>query len=269
MMLDLTICSVSFDSLEYLNLNRQLTTPEAIDWFVVRNSPREYFLNTLDFHIIDGVSRPADSHDGFVGTASYHHGSALNHACKYFIDNNIYSRYILFIDPDFFIIPTLSDCIDHMKDNKLAVFGAPYAIEPNKTRIQGFPVAFCMFIDREQIDLKTLDFIPRNDVANIVADTGYNVYMDCINKGLKYEAVLPHSGPTQHPHTILSLSSAYGIVPPFKLDEYFWRNRLFGIHCHMKLHLRNNKEIKQRSVLQTVEIKKIVKNVRRQHDTIV
>ena len=265
-MLDLIICSVSYNSSSYLRLNRQLTVP-TVDWLVVQNGEKDK-LTKPEFIVLDGVPRPKESYDGFIGTASFHHAAGLNKACEWLIQNSR-CRYILFLDPDFFIIPSLDKCIEHMKVNDLAFFGAPYTIDPKKPRIQDFPVAFCMFVDTYKVPLNDWNFLPKSEAKpTIMKDTGYQIYS--AHKGVsKHDIVLPNiDGKSEFVHTNDSLLSAYGIVPAFKCDQYFWQDKLFGVHFHAKLHLRKEQQVIVQSAMQTTEIKKIVKHVRSYDSTL-
>ena len=261
-MLDLTIVTVSYNSTPYLNLNRKFTTP-VTDWIVIKNRPEDD-ISPIDFIVIDGEPRPVDQYDGFVGTASFHHALGLNKACQWLKQNKL-SRYLLFLDPDFYIIPSLEDYISYIEKNNLTFFGAPYYIE-NKPRLQEFPVAFCMFVDTQQINIDELDFTPKS-IANpeVVMDTGYNIYNKYKNNrlGIKYEATIPFSSKeTEIAHTTSNLLKDYGIATQGKIDQYFWFNKLFGIHIHAKVHLKSKEEVALQTFVQTKNIRRIIKYVR-------
>jgi hypothetical protein len=263
-MLDLTICSVSFNAQDYLRLNHKLTLPQDTRWFVVKNTRKEPEITFCESIFgIDNVTDPKmpTEFPGQAGKGSFHHALALNKAIE---SGHLNTRFVLFIDPDFYIIPSLTSCIQHMLEQDLTFFGAPYLLEHDKIRIQNFPVAFCMFVDTSKVDLRDFDFLP-NHSGKILADTGYNVYKQYKEDGrFQYDCVLPQAPDykTDHPCTNLDLKSLYGLVPNIPMDQYYWRNKLFGIHVHMKLHLRTPDEMMQRANIQTKEIKKIVKVVR-------
>jgi hypothetical protein len=262
-MLDLKICSVSFNSYEYLRINRAYMTPQ-VDWLVISNKQGERVPD--GFETMEGVPPIPPNPSAKIGYASYHHAAALNKACR---SGKLDKRYILFLDPDFFILPSLERCIKHMEENNLAFFGAPYAIEPTKLRLQDFPVAFCMFVDSTQVDVENLDFSPQEH-SDIVADTGYNIYKQYISDGkLGWDSAVPHfAGDTHYPRFRKSIKDLYGIASEMKMDQYFWEEKLFGIHFHMKLHLRNDSEVINRSVAHTREVISIIKTVRKYDTTI-
>jgi hypothetical protein len=238
---ELTICSVSYHSGLHLQLNWELTTRAAgpVRWLVVQNGPPE----PLDtFEVLPGVARPqlALPPDGTarVNGASYHHALALNSALGW-----LDSRFVLFLDPDFYIVPPLGELLDHMVRHELAFFGAPYAIDPARPRIQGFPCAFCMLVDGSRVDLRSLDFLPDASRRDVMADTGYRIYSHYVQTdqtGLRYEAVLPAApSGTPWPHSTRRFAEWCGedALRGLTADEYFWRDRPFGLHLHMKLHI--------------------------------
>ncbi|HJW28627.1 MAG TPA: hypothetical protein VJ508_05175 [Saprospiraceae bacterium] len=157
---DLTLCTVSFHSKPWLELNWALTAqqnPEqAIRWMIAENSPSESPLKLLEndsrFTVIPGAAfekRP-------YAAGSYHHAAGMNK-----ILSRINSRYALFLDPDFFIIRPqwISTVIRHMQTNELAFLGVPW--HPKHTlKPRYFPCVHCLFVDLEQIPVETLDFSP-------------------------------------------------------------------------------------------------------------
>lgn len=260
-MLDLKICSVSFNAYEYLKLNEKLMHPNSVEWVIVSNKPGENIPESMTK--IDGVPPvPPVAPNAKIGAASYHHALALNKGCR---SGLLDKRYVLLLDPDFFIIPSLHECVAHMQENNLAFFGSPYMIEPTKNRLQDFPVAFCMFIDTHQVDVSALDFTPFES-PDRMADTGFNVYNNVIQENrLKWEATIPYfdGGSSKFPHTNKSIKERYGIATDMKMDQYFWKDKLFGLHCHMKLHLRTDKQTEERAAAHTKAVASIVKTVRK------
>lgn len=263
-MLDLKLCSVNYNSNEYLKINKSIILPNNIDWLIVQNNEKDERLGGFEY--INGIydfKEPPNSKT--IGRASYHHAAALNKACRSKLLNN---RFILLLDPDFFIVPSLQVCIQYMLDNNLAFFGSPYAIEPDKKRVQDFPVAFCMFIDTHQVPLSELDFTPAES-HDFATDTGYDIYRRFVNSGLKHEATLPvfnYKGKSPNKSSKFSLKNKYGIATEAKIDEYFWQDKLFGLHCHMKLHLRHGEDVYRRSVIQCLHATRIIEIVR-EYDT--
>lgn len=120
-MIKLDIVSVSYYSYEYFAKNWLLTTyyntDIDINWILIQNTPEPECV-IPHVTMIPGVKRPQEP---FIG--SNHHGLALNKSLRYLSKN---SDYVLFLDPDFYIFPKLSECIGHIQQNDLAVFGAPY-----------------------------------------------------------------------------------------------------------------------------------------------
>lgn len=237
---ELTICSVSFHSGLHLQLNWELTTRVCglVRWVVVQNGPPE----PLDtFEVLPGVARPhlpLPSGNARVNGASYHHALALNSALS-----RLTSRFVLFLDPDFFIVPALGELLDYMVRRELAFFGAPYAIDPARPRLQGFPCAFCMLVDASRVDVRGFDFLPDANRQDVMADTGYRIYARYLaarGAGVRYEAVLPACRlATSYPHSRQSFAAWCGedAMAGMAADEYFWRERPFGLHLHMKLHV--------------------------------
>jgi hypothetical protein len=231
---DLTICSVSFHSSLHLAANYELTRAINGDvrWIVAQNGPHE---ELPGFVTIPGAEPPKTipSANPNIKIASYHHALALNATVPH-----IKTRFALFLDPDFFVVPPLAIMLEHMAKNRLTFFGAPYAIDPSKPRRQDFPCAFCMFVDGERADLSQFDFSPDASRADVMADTGFSIYTRYAAE--PHDVVLPSypSGATVHRHTTRRLSD----VCPHQFtkaatDAYFWNDKPFGIHLHMKLHI--------------------------------
>jgi hypothetical protein len=157
---DLTICTVSFHSKSWLDLNWKLTSsrnPQAqLKWVIVENSPSDSDLklasNDPGFTVIPGPEFEKKPY----ASGSYHHAAGMNKTI-----NPVSTRYVLFIDPDFFIIRQnwINEVIAYMKVNYLAILGVPW--HPQwvlKNRY--FPCVHCMLVDLEQIPRTTLDFTP-------------------------------------------------------------------------------------------------------------
>lgn len=157
----LTICSVSFKSKKFLDLNSVLTKKQnnknIYNWIVVENSPLEdsdrLSLNDKRFQVIEGYKN-TDSPYYIYG--SYHHAAALSLAVK-----NVKTRYALFLDPDYFILRPqwIKEIIFHMNKNNLALFGSPY-YPSVATKYRYFPCGICLFIDLQKISKKNIDLTP-------------------------------------------------------------------------------------------------------------
>jgi hypothetical protein len=156
----LTICSVSFHGAPYLNLSEKLTRVlnpgEAVKrWVVVENTPAgeasRVRKSDSRFDLLPGV-KPVEG----KGKGSYQHGKALNRALA-----GIDTRFLLLLDPDFFIVQRDWICrvLAHMEKRRLSFFGAPW--HPRWYRKwRYFPCAHCLFIDLERVDVAELDFRP-------------------------------------------------------------------------------------------------------------
>ena len=158
---DITICTVSYNSRSYIELNMELTKylnrNVKPKWLVVENSPinsKEKF-NVEDerFHLIEGDTTLLPQ---IEGQGSYHHAQGLTKAMLY-----VKTRYLLIIDPDFFIIKDswINEVIKHMYSNKLSFFGAPY-FPTHKTKYRYFPSVICFFVDLNYVKKERLDFFP-------------------------------------------------------------------------------------------------------------
>ena len=90
---------------------------------------------------------------------SYQHGDALNQFFKF---KKINTKYLLILDPDFFIIlpKWINKIINYMEYNNLDFFGAPW--NPKWfTKYRYFPCIHCIFINTRKINIQQLDFSPK------------------------------------------------------------------------------------------------------------
>jgi hypothetical protein len=160
---ELTICSVSYESRDWLRLNRrllELVNPgAAVRWVVAENSApgsaERLRQDDAGFEVVAGA--PAEEHAH--GGASYHHGAGLARALQ-----EVKTRFLLVLDPDFLIVRRswIRDVLEHMRQEHLALLGAPWhPSRPRKYRY--FPCAHCTFVDLERIPLATLDFRPDHE----------------------------------------------------------------------------------------------------------
>jgi hypothetical protein len=156
----LTICTVSFNSAVCLDLNYKLTeilNPSAsVRWIVAENTPSVSKAESVQedgrFHVIEGAVFPENQY----AAASYHHAAAMNKTLQ-----QVRTRFLLVLDPDFFIVRHnwIVDVIEHMITNSLSFFGAPWHPSTFK-KWRYFPCVHCMFIDLERVPRGTLDFLP-------------------------------------------------------------------------------------------------------------
>src|SRR5262249_38250148 len=100
----LTICSVSYRSRPFLELNHDLVrrcnqAGPPFRWVVVENTPpgEGDALEEGDarFDVKPGLPPPSQK----KGRNSYHHGLALNEALRH-----VTSRFVLVLDPDFYLV---------------------------------------------------------------------------------------------------------------------------------------------------------------------
>jgi hypothetical protein len=178
---DLTICSVSFHSRKFLELNRDLTTRlnpgfSGGNWNVVENTPdgsaERFDFDDHRFAVAPGVDAPRlddlpeKRRERWRG--SYHHGAALNQCVA-----GVRTRFVLVLDPDFFLVREnwIGEVTAHMAENDLTFFGVPW--HPRWYRkYRYFPCVHCLFIDRSRVDLRGVDFLPdlAGNPARILSD---------------------------------------------------------------------------------------------------
>ena len=123
---DITICTVSFQSRRWLDPNWDLTLHlnglSQVKWIVAENSPansdQRLRADDARFKVIAGAEFEPRLH----AAGSFHHGNGMNKTLEH-----INTRYVLFLDPDFFIVRKgwINEVIDHMGTTNTAIFGAP------------------------------------------------------------------------------------------------------------------------------------------------
>lgn len=158
---DLTICTVSFESSDWLRLNLDLTTRlnpgrDDLCWIIAENSPANSPARlpptAAGFRVIPG----APYREMPYASASYHHAAGMNIAVR-----EVTTRYLLVLDPDFYIVRKhwIDNVTRYMHENHIAILGAPW--HPGRvSKIRYFPCAHCTFFDLQQIDRDDLDFTP-------------------------------------------------------------------------------------------------------------
>lgn len=171
---DISLCTVSYNSRKILDLNYDIITSRnpgtTFDWIVAENytQPSKERISSSDrrFSVIDGINKTPKKY----GEDSNHHAQALNKAIR-----EVTSRFAAIIDPDFFLIKEniLRDIIDHMIENDLAFFGAPWHPKWN-VKYHDFPCVHFMVIDLDKIDKKSFDFSPDcNNIRKFIARSLY------------------------------------------------------------------------------------------------
>lgn len=215
----LTIVSASFNSYDYLSLNYSEVSKRcsSFQWIVADNS-----FNLVDdrFIVVPGIEMPSRTLSN-VNKHSHQHGLGLNKLLS-----RINTKYVLFLDPDFYLRFNLDQLIKYCDRKGLDFFGAPYF--PGRQRpVMDFPVAFCMLVNTHTIDISTFDFQPLDIVdANIWYDTGHQIYQAYRNNS-KFEILTPSKGDKD-------------------AEFYIWKNEIAGIHYRMKVHLKTQSQIKNR-----------------------
>jgi hypothetical protein len=165
---ELTICSsaIPIDK-PYIKLNWELTKrlnrKDGWVWLVLADNdegpPGEKIAGIGDerYVIIEGIECETTG----PSRGSYHHAAALNKAL-----GCIHTRFVLFLDPDFYIVRKtwMDDVIAHMVNNNLAFFGVPWHPKLHN-KYRHFPAVHCLFIDLEKAPVESLDFTPNLDKA--------------------------------------------------------------------------------------------------------
>lgn len=229
----LDIVMTSYYSCAYLNQNYATTkywNPNLdIKWIVVQNTPEPELLIPHVF-VIPGVERPVMD-ENWCG--SYHHGLALNKGKEYIRDD---TDCVLFLDPDFFILPKLDHIMKYMGENCLDIFGASYHFN-KKNLDREFPCGFCMFFNSKTVNIEELDFEPGfGEFSDNGAwpDVGHKITRRLKDK-TQYEVVIPVEGFKDSYLVNAHLNTTHNRL-------YKWQNKPFGIHCAMKIQFFKEKE---------------------------
>lgn len=161
---ELTICSVSYYSQELLELNWKITSSlndrtSSYQWIIVDNTPEKEIgkprIQDENCLILEGTQLDLSLPKKVRG--SYHHAAALNKTLAH-----IKTRFVLFLDPDFYTIAQknwIETIIQYMLNNNLSFFGVPW--HPKYTnKYRYFPCVHCLFIDLKKVPIQTLDFTP-------------------------------------------------------------------------------------------------------------
>lgn len=195
-MSSLTICTVSYQSRDYIEQNWALAqnlNEQPAQWIVVDNTPLDG-ADRLDpsetrFKVLPRVEPPSITEKIYI--SSYHHGTALNEAVKH-----VNTRYLLILDPDFFIVKPdwIKTILAHIETHQLAFFGVPW--HPRWYRkYRYFPCVHCMFIDLEQVNKDELNFLPdsENNPRPIIGKFWrryHNIAIEQNNKAAAYRFLL-------------------------------------------------------------------------------
>jgi hypothetical protein len=225
--IELTICSVSYRSHKYLELNwdliKDLNPGVNFRFLVVDNTSLEephYHLNRTSgkFEVFDRVP-DCDPESPFH--KGRHHALALNKLIKM-----AETKYALILDPDFYIVRKnwISDIISHMEANDVDILGAPYSPQYEQ-KYRYFPTIMCCFFNLNNVDKNSIDtqpgtnnpindekskrriarngeiqyesksdfykFITRPKYIGRVEDTGWSMYKNLHMKNYNVESFLP------------------------------------------------------------------------------
>lgn len=243
----LDIVSASYGSAPYLNLNYELLRcKRPFRWIVIDNSPFPEQLNP-NFEVHNGPQGRVPKNDNSVGNGSFYHGLALDESIGYL---NMSNRFALFLDPDFFIIPSIDTILDYMMMNDLAFFGAAYS-NTKKALIRNFPVAYCLFVDTSKVNVYEDSFTfaagGLNIQEDIYPDVGWRIYKYYSHYPNEY--VIPHLDESpfdDHKFTKGNLTKLYKVDVPKPTTEYFWKGQPFAIHTRMKVEKFNKENRKLR-----------------------
>lgn len=245
---EFTICTVCSNNEDYLNLNSEISRINVpYRWLVALEEPKlritqtklkpcfeVYPVPNLEMTAIDGVAQN-----------SVQHGTRLN-----LLFEKVDTRFVLFLDPDFFIFFNVSTILGFLRESvdDLSFFGAPYH-ESTTNLLRNFPVAYCLFVDLDKIPRKDIDFSPGYGKirSEHYPDVGYKLYSK-YHQMDSHLIVLPSvPGGANFVHTKNSLA-AKGLVYDnprnevgTKIDEFWFGNTLFGVHTRAKLNQQRNK----------------------------
>ncbi len=159
-MYNITICSVSFGCKAYLDINWNLTNKlnpsSKFQWIVADNAigSLQACMPTNDerFKVIEGIPKNEKK-------ANEHHAEAIMLLLK-----KIDTRYLLILDPDYFIIRNwISEVVSYMHEKKLSILGSQWHPSAYK-KIRYFPSIHCLFLDLKKIDIDTFDVRPADDL---------------------------------------------------------------------------------------------------------
>ncbi len=154
---------------EFIEMNdrliRELNPSATYERFVINNSPN----GTI--HIAGAKEFPQPKlpdylHKFSYGRAGYELGTAFNSILK-----EVKTRFVLFLDPDFFIIyPNwIQELTEYAKKNNIGFLGSPY--HPKYwVKKRRFPTNYCLLVDREVIgdEFYSWNWMPEHSESEMV-----------------------------------------------------------------------------------------------------
>lgn len=160
---EVTIVFVSFHHNKYVEANHSLIhslNPDTQYQMVVVDNTGQTteIIRKQNLTYIPGTTSPHDL------SPSLHHALGIAASLPH-----VHTRYVLFLDPDFFIVRQnwIRLAIAHMRQHRLSIFGAPWHPK-HFVKWRYFPCTHCLFIDLAAIPRHELDFSP-NSSAKYVA----------------------------------------------------------------------------------------------------
>jgi hypothetical protein len=155
-MVELTLCSVSFHSAEYLSVNEALVRAlnPGVDarWIVAENSPAG-----TDFRLSDNDPRfTMLAGEGPGHLPNYQHTLALRRCT-----GRATTRFVAVLDPDLFVVRPnwIREVIAHMQGNGLAMIGVPWHPQ-SQGKYRYFPAVHLTVFDTALFPRELIDFRP-------------------------------------------------------------------------------------------------------------
>ena len=235
---DVTMMSVNYFNADYLLFSKKIFSQynkDPNEWVVLCNRDVETPLLGDKFRTIEGVSQNMIVPSNGISMAAYQHGHTMNKGVRYIHENDS-NRFLLIIDPDFFLFTDIEPILSTIVRNGWHFFGVPFSFteykkkyhstrpctDEAKQKMMGFPIHFCEIIDREKVDISKLDYIPnKNDCGNLMFETYYD-----------------------RPRAIAPFAFGEGADNNYKgtprKEAYKFEKKLFGIHYRSRTYYRSS-----------------------------
>lgn len=226
----LTICSVSYNHSRHLLTNialaRFLNPNIKIEWLIANNRPEDTFDEIIKTYnsFIKVVNGPPNNFEGH-GKGSKHHAAGLD-----LIVSQTKTRFILILDPDFYIImPNWAErVIKYMVKGGIAIFGVPW--HPRwVAKYRNFPCIHCLFIDTTQIDISSISFMPQFENKGPLNSWKYFLSKIPLLRDRAYVGCSKDTGIQLYERYFNSSKIRYGLaVPSFSpIDLYNFNKKYF------------------------------------------